>query len=533
MTTNRVWVEIVRWLAIPAGVLLSVAEWQASPNADRTVLAFDLAVGWAYLAAGISGLGLPIARRFGALALATSAAWFVGALSDVGSSLYLGLLVHLLVTYPTGQVRRRSQLVVVGLGYVVAIAAPWIPSGGAETLALAAVAGVVLMTATATRGPLRRARATAAIGAGLLAASSAALALSVGSAAVDIDSARIAWASALIAVAIGLAADLRWGGWSHDALARLVIDLGDRSEPTTLRDRLAEAIDDPTLEIGYRLDGRSYVDDVGRPIELPAPGSARVAVALNAAGSEVGVLVRDEQWPTDPVLADGVAAAAELAIGNARLQAATHRELAALEASRGRLIAAAEAERSRIRRELQAGALRRLAAVRRGLETAGAIGPEGARLAERADVLIHELEELSEGLGPTTALEHGLEPALLALVGQVPVNVEVDVRVGRLPALVEATAYFVCSEGLANIAKHARASRAWLTAHEAGAWLRVEVADDGIGGAIPSSGSGLDGLRQRVVTTGGRMAIGDRLGGGTRLVVELPVARQSGPPGRA
>jgi signal transduction histidine kinase len=414
-------------------------------------------------------------------------------------------------------------MVVLSLGYMVAISAPWVPFGGTETLALTAVAGVVMLTALATRGPIRRARTSAVLGAVLVAASSAALAAAVGAGAMDIASARIAGASTLVAVAVGLAADLRWGGWSQEALARLVIDLGDRAEPTTLQDRLAEAIDDPTLAIGYQLDDLSYVDDAGRPIDLPDPDSARVAVPLNMAGSQVGILVRDEQWPADPVLTDGIAAAAELALGNARLQAATRRQVIELEASRARLIAAAEAERARIRAELDAGAFRRLASVRRGLEATGELGPDGSPLVRRAELLIRELEELAEGLGPTSALEHGLEQALRSLIGQLPIAVEVDVRVRRPPLVVQAAAYFVCSEGLANIAKHAQASRAWLTAREVAGWLRVEVADDGIGRARPSPGSGLDGLRQRVVTTGGWLAIEDRPGGGTLLTAELPI----------
>jgi signal transduction histidine kinase len=513
-------------MAIPVGLVLTALEVRASPNAGRTVLAFDVAVGWSYLAAGVLSLGVPIARRFGVLAIATSVTWFVGALSPAASSLYIGPLSQLLITYPTGHVQRPSQVVVLGLSYLIAIGAPSVTLAGTDTLALTAVTGVVLLNAVATRGPMRRARTSAVVGGLFIAATSAALAAGVGSAAIDIASARIALASALIAVAFGLAADLRWGGWSQDALARLVIDLGDRAEPDTLRDRLAEAIDDPTLAIGYRLDDLSYVDDAGRPIDLPSPDSMRVAVSLNASGSQVGILVRDGRWPADRVLTDGVAAAAELAVGNARLQAATRRQLIALEASRARLIAAAESERTRIRRQLDTGALRRLESVRRGLEGTGELGPDGSPLVIRAQALIHELEELAEGLGPTSALEDGLERGIRSLVSSIGIDVEVDVRAGPLPPLIGATAYFVCSEGIANVVKHAQASRAWLTATEVAGWLRVEVADDGTGGSSPSPGSGLDGIRERVDSTGGRLTIQDRPGGGTRLVAELPLDRR-------
>jgi signal transduction histidine kinase len=346
---------------------------------------------------------------------------------------------------------------------------------------------------------------------------------------IDFAPARILSATALTMGTATLAIDLRWGGWSRDALTRLVIDLGDRAQATTLRDRLAAALDDPTLVIGYELDERgTYVDDDGRPVELPGPGSGRVAVPLRVAGLEVGVLVRDERWPIDPVLADGVAAAAELALGNARLHAATRRQVADLEASRERLIAAAEAERQRIRRELDDGAMRRLATVREALTASVALGPEREPLLEHASSVMGQLADLSDGLGPASALADGLGPALTRLAAESSVPAVADGPDGRLPALVEATAFFVCSEGLANVAKHARASRVSIQARELDGRLFVEVVDDGVGGATPSPGSGLDGLRQRVETTGGRLTIEDRREGGTRLLAELPIDRRAG-----
>jgi signal transduction histidine kinase len=243
----------------------------------------------------------------------------------------------------------------------------------------------------------------------------------------------------------------------------------------------------------------------------------------------VGVLVRDERWPIDPVLADGVAAAAELALGNARLHAATRRQVADLEASRERLIAAAEAERQRIRRELGDGAMRRLTTVREALTAAVALGPEREPLLEHASSVMGQLAELSDGLGPASALEDGLGPALTRLAAESSVPAVADGPVGRLPPLVEATAFFVCSEGLANVAKHSQASRVAIRAAERDGRLFVEVVDDGVGGATPSPGSGLDGLRQRIETTGGRLTIEDRREGGTRLLAELPIDRRAGP----
>ena len=340
-------------------------------------------------------------------------------------------------------------------------------------------------------------------------------------------STRSSWAGRRIALAV----DLRWGGWSQDALTRLVIDLGDRTEPSTLRGRLADALDDPTLVVAYRVtDGPGHVDETGRPVATPVAGSGRVAVPLRAGGTEVGVLVRDERQEMDPLLTAGVAQAAELALANVRLNTATRQQLDALDASRIRLIEATESERTRIRLDLDAGALRRLASVERRLVR----GPDDEAVRSiltQVRGVIAQLDELARGLGASTPLEAGLAAALHGLAERLPVPVTVEVPPGRWPPIVESTAYFVASEALANVAKHARATHAWLRVDEVRGQLRLDVADDGIGGAVPSSGSGLEGLTQRVEATGGRLRIGDRDGGGTRLTAELPIDRAAGPDG--
>ncbi len=521
--------RIIRGVALAAAATLAWIEWQASPNADRTVLAFDVAVGVTFLAAAVITLGIPTARRIAYLELAAGIAWFAGALTPVASGVYLGFVVHLLASYPIGRLERPVQRAVAATGYVLASIASPLGLAGVESALLAAVGVTSMVRAFATAGPMRRGRLGAAVVAATMAMAFALVAAGVAAGTIDFAIARMLSASVLILSTAILAIDLRWGGWSRDALTRLVIDLGDRHEGTTLRDRLAAALDDPTLVIGYGLDERgTYVDDDGRPVELPPPGTGRIAVPLRLAGLEVGVLVRDERWPIDPILANGVAAAAELALGNARLHAATRRQLADLEASRGRLIDAAEAARQRIRAELDGGAMRRLARVREAMLASLALGPEREPLLEHAGSVMRQLAELSDGLGPASALVDGLGPALNRLAAESSVPAVAEGPVERLPPLVEATAFFVCSEGLANVAKHAQASRVSIRAREMDGRLVVEVVDDGVGGARPSPGSGLDGLRQRVETTGGRLKIEDRREGGTRLLAELPIDRRAG-----
>ncbi len=282
--------RIIRWVAVATGVTLAWLEWQASPNADSTVLALDVAVGLTFFGAAFITLGVPTARRIAYLELAAGTAWFVGALVPVASGAYLGFLAHLLVSYPIGRLERPAQRGVVAAGYILALVAPQLGLVGVETALLAIVAVTLLVRASATDGPLRRGRMGAALVAGTMAVAFAVVAAGLAAGTLDFAVSRMLSSIVLILGTVVLTIDLRWGGWSRDALTRLVIDLGDRAEGTTLRDRLAAALDDPSLVIGYAIDeAGAYVDDDGRPVELPPPGSGRVAVPLRLAGGiEVG-----------------------------------------------------------------------------------------------------------------------------------------------------------------------------------------------------------------------------------------------------
>jgi signal transduction histidine kinase len=135
-----------------------------------------------------------------------------------------------------------------------------------------------------------------------------------------------------------------------------------------------------------------------------------------------------------------------------------------------------------------------------------------------------ELRELARGIHPAILTEEGLPPAVESLADRssVPVRVMSDLT-ARLPEPVEATAYFVISESLANVAKHARASGVHVTITTRDGFLRLGVGDDGIGGADPASGSGLRGLQDRVSAVGGTLRVQSPPGGGTRVLAEIPV----------
>jgi signal transduction histidine kinase/CHASE3 domain sensor protein len=200
-------------------------------------------------------------------------------------------------------------------------------------------------------------------------------------------------------------------------------------------------------------------------------------------------------------------------------------------ASRARIVAAADEARRRIRRDLHDGGQQRLVhalitlkLARRSLEDGGARTEELVDEAlEHTEGAVDALRELSHGILPSILTRGGLRAGVEAVVARMPLPVDVDVGEERYPAGVEATAYFVVSEALTNVVKHSRATRAEVSARAGEGVLRVEICDDGRGGAVPGGGSGLVGLRDRITALAGDLEIESPPGGGTRIAMTLPV----------
>jgi signal transduction histidine kinase len=318
-------------------------------------------------------------------------------------------------------------------------------------------------------------------------------------------------------IALGLFADLLWGGWARATVTGLVVDLGEPEASGTLRDRLARTLGDPTLAVGYAVPGGDqYVDETGRPIELPAADDQQALTPVLEDGRHVAVLIHDPALLDDPALMSAVAAATRLAVSNARLQAEVREQVEEVAASRRRIVTAADEQRRRLEQELRAGASRGLSRV---AELAAGIDPELERQIASAQ---RELRSLARGIRPAILAERGLAEAVRELAGG-GARVECTLTGRRLDPATEAAAYFVCSEALANVAKHARASAVGLCVSAANGFLTVEVTDDGVGGADPG-GSGLRGLADRVDALGGSLTVTSPPGGGTRVVAELPTA---------
>lgn len=234
-----------------------------------------------------------------------------------------------------------------------------------------------------------------------------------------------------------------------------------------------------------------------------------------------------------PILTRALAVAdvtlARRLLGSPR-QAELTARIGELETSRARVIDAAEAERMRIERDLHDGAQQRLVSLAMELGRAKVkfeSDPQAAaaivsQAHEQAKEALAELRNLVRGVHPPVLSDRGLDAALSGLAALCPVPVSVSVQLPvRPPAAVEAIAYFVVAEALTNVAKHAKATRAWVTVDYAGTMLRLVIGDDGVGGADPN-GQGLIGLAARVAGVDGRLNVNSPPGGPTSIGVMLP-----------
>jgi signal transduction histidine kinase len=225
----------------------------------------------------------------------------------------------------------------------------------------------------------------------------------------------------------------------------------------------------------------------------------------------------------------------QVALGQALLgpdrEAMMAAEVSRLESSRTAAVDSAEAERRRIERDLHDGAQQRLVALaadlgaaKEKLDTDPAAGRAMvAEAHEEAKAALKEIRDLVRGIHPVILEDRGLDAALSAVVARSPVPVHLDVHVDpRPPAAVESAAYFVVNEALTNVARHARATRAWVSIARSRDRLVIEIRDDGIGGADAAQGTGLQGLRDRVAGLGGNIHVISPPGGPTTVSVELP-----------
>jgi signal transduction histidine kinase len=507
--------------------------------------------------------------RFGPLMVAAGFAMFASSLQWASAALPYtiglafdlvpaALFIHVFLAFPSGRLGRGVERVVVAAAYSVAtvpqllqmllggvgddnlIAAAAEPAAANAvhdvqlvTLSALALTGVALLVARRrTLGrPLRRSITllidSFALGLVMIAALLLAGALELS--AFETIRRVTFWVIGIAPVAFLIA--LLDARLARSAVGDLVVELDADPEPADLRDALSRALGDPSLTLAYWLpEFESWADLDGHPVELPADDERRATTLIDRDGVHLAVLVHNPSLGDEPERLDAVSAAAGIALENGRLHVELRAHLEELKGSRGRVIEAGQHERQRLERNLHDGAQQRLIALSLDL------GLLRERLAGHPDAMtrldqargeialsLEELRDVARGIHPAVVSGHGLGVALesLAAKASVPVRLAVDLET-RVQERIEVAAYYVVSESLANVGKHAEASSVSVDVARANGSLVVEVVDDGVGGADSERGSGLRGLADRVEALGGRLRVWTPRGGGTRVRAEIP-----------
>jgi signal transduction histidine kinase len=548
----------------------------------RLTASGGLAVAWSFLFAGVIAHRRSHRRRTPLLLIATGLALLIRMLRYGPSSpaftlgfalgeLNLALMTQAVLSYPNGRLHSRVERDVVALGYGLAAVLPlasllvfdprvscfacwahqhephsvivlhssnraWLDLG--RTLAiLKGVFGAIvlvilarrLLTGTPRERGLRTPLAVAGFALGSRGVAEATLAV------VRVNQWNYLWfywwqLAAEAAIPIALLVGLLRSRFAQATIAELLPSLA-RATPAGIRDVLARGLSDPSLELLLvgPVDG-GFVDCWGRPAEAPESGSARGVTRIEGHDSLLGVIVHHPSLRHDRELLETTTAAASLALENAHLSEELRARIEALGASRARVVAAADAERRRIERNIHDGAQQRLLGIAlelRNAERSGdreVIGRAASTAVDELQRAVSELRELAQGLHPSILTEEGLTAALESAAQRSPVPVELRMTLdGRLPPELESTTYFIVSEALANVAKHADATTARVCVSRAHGVVVIEIRDDGVGGA-DGNGAGLRGIVERVEAHGGRLRLISPPNGGTRLLGEIPCA---------
>jgi signal transduction histidine kinase len=562
------------WLLGIAGVVLACADFALTLTSHHAQLRgingpLGAMIVIAFVATGLFAWSRRPDNRVGKLMVATGLAWGGVGLSQANSPLlfsiggaigplYLVFVTWLILAFPDGRVGSRLGHVLLVAGFIdvlviyelgvlldidtghngnmpdnlfAVVHAPGL--AGAFDTASAAIGAVIIATVARIvmverrrATPVAQHAAAPVLRTGLVCLSAVAISLAIGSSGVSDTAHGIAGSIAALAFfalpfayLIGL---LR----SRYARAGRVSDLLDAlSSRAALRDTLAEALGDPSLRLVY-WTGR-WVDREGRPVELPPAGVTEV----DRDGQRIGAIVHDPALHDEPELVNAVAAAAALALDNERLEAELRSRVVELQESRSKLIEVSMAERRSLERDLHDGAQQRLVALsvqvglaKRKLHTDPAAAEELLdRAGDELRLALEELRELARGIHPAILTDRGLNPALQALIDRVPLDVELaDAPAERLPAPVEAAAYFVVAESLTNVAKYASAAHASVSVVRQNGHAVVEVRDDGVGGADPAAGTGLRGLAERLTIIDGRLEVVSPPGEGTLVRAKIP-----------
>jgi signal transduction histidine kinase len=560
-------------------LVIVVNPYHYSIAALLTSIPVTIAVGWSFLFVGLVATRRRRGNPIGVLMSLFGVTWFFAGIEWINSPLawavgdllrlsYLGVLGHILLVYPRGRPQSRLEVALIWAVYstvvIGSVAASitndwkrncvncasnalyvpgtsWMSTGVIDIANGVAVVVAILVVATVIRhwrqsSPPARRALTPALWA-ILPIFFVVIIYTLVNVNVIPPSLQAVLSpleEIIFAVLpVGLLVGVLRTRLGRTAVSDLVIELSRPPTSGTLRDSLARALGDPSLQLALALPGGGYVDSSGRSLALPSSGSARTVTAIDSDGKPLAALIHDPAVDEeDPGLVAAVGSAARLALENERLQAEVRASLEEVRASRARILEAADAERRRLERDIHDGAQQRLVAlglaIRLARDQAAIHGDKGLvtdldGAAAQLQQAMGELRELARGIHPAVLSRAGIGPALRVLAELSPIPVEIaEVPAGRYPEAVEAAVYFVVSEALTNAAKHSGAQRVNVSVRRDNGDLWVDVRDDGAGGAKPSGGSGLVGMADRVAVLGGRIEVSSPTGAGTLVHAEIP-----------
>ncbi len=528
---------------------------------------------WIWLLAGVlawwrrpsNGIGALLVLGGLAMALGEASSSIVPAVAAVGAvfaTAPLAVTVHLLHAFPAGRIRGRPSRIIVVVGYLTVLvlqfplyafnpAAAGLPVFVADRPDLLAagqlvqeITGTAVMIGTAVilAGRLRRAQPyqrrvlIPLFGYGTLAVLYIPLSSSVLEPWLDLDPVFLAVSQIVVIAAIPVAfalAVLRGGFARTGELEELATWLGASGDRSDLSVALASVLGDNSLELVFWVDefGR-YVDPAGRPVALPEPGSARSWVPIDLNGQPIGAIVYDAELIADPELVSTAGRVVALGVDRERLTAALRTSELSLRRSRERLVETADRERKRIAQDLHDGIQVRLVLLAMqaqqlaiGLDPTDPTRGQAVDLRLGIDSAAAELRALVHAVMPSALVERGLASATEDLVDRVPLRTSLQISgLGSLPDPVQSTAYFVVAEAVANVVKHAAATKVAVRLTGNAGTLDLEVADDGRGGAAVEKGTGIRGLVDRVDVLGGTFELSSPPHAGTTLRVRLPTS---------
>jgi signal transduction histidine kinase len=559
-------------IALLALTGIEIALFLDARAAPIWVLVLFVAVGFGYVLAGLWAWSRRPSNRTGALLCLGGFTLLLSALqnTEVPGLVAVGLILaeapfavilHILLAFPSGRLEQPLSRALVGAGYVITIGleAPrylFASSPGVLDVAqhhdvahigvvIQDILGAVVLVLSALVLALRLRAATASqrrvlgllYGYGVFAILFLEVAANVlpplfGFGPITVFVLQISAAAGIpIAFTVGVLS----GRFARTAeIEELGMWLGaDEGGRPRLRDALARALADESLELlFYSRDEGRYVDARGRPAELPRAGSGRASVEIDlAAGQRVGAIAYDALLIADPGLVRAAGRVIALALERDRLTAELIASRDALRESRARIVEAADRERRRIARDLHDGLQAQLVTLAMKADRiasdpdAPSVGHDAAEVRAGLETASESLRGLVQGVMPALLIERGLYAATEELIDRMPLptRLELPSADDALPDPVISTGYFVVAEALTNAVKHSKARElAVHLARSAGA-LRIEVRDDGVGGAhVGGCGSGLRGIADRLDVLGGRLVINSPPGGGTALLAEVP-----------